>query len=57
MQKARDAFATGKTLSYEFRSKQLKNFLRMFEENETDLISALEADLRKVSSKSTLFHQ
>lgn len=50
MQKARDAFASGRTLPYEFRVKQLKNLLRMFDENDTDLISALESDLRKASS-------
>lgn len=48
VQRSRDAFSTGRTLPYEFRVKQLKNMLHMFEENENDLIGALEADLRKV---------
>ncbi|XP_034245884.1 aldehyde dehydrogenase, dimeric NADP-preferring-like isoform X1 [Thrips palmi] len=54
VQKARDAFGTGRTLSYEFRVKQLKNLLRMFEENDTDLISALESDLRKSKQEACI---
>ncbi|XP_026288446.1 aldehyde dehydrogenase family 3 member B1 isoform X3 [Frankliniella occidentalis] len=54
VQKTRDAFYTGRTLDYEFRVKQLKNLLRLFEENETDLISALEADLRKSKMESCI---
>ncbi|KAJ1530499.1 hypothetical protein ONE63_005397 [Megalurothrips usitatus] len=54
VQRARDAFSTGRTLSYEFRMKQLKNLLRLFEENELDLIAALEADLRKSKMESCI---
>ncbi|XP_053561238.1 aldehyde dehydrogenase family 3 member A2 [Bombina bombina] len=44
---ARQAFATGKTRSLDFRIQQLKSLKRMFIEKETDIIQALKADLNK----------
>lgn len=49
MQRARDAFESGRTRSIDFREKQLKQLLRMYEENTTEMIEALAKDLRKVS--------
>ena len=54
----RSVFATGKTLQYGFRVKQLKNMLQMLDENQDEIIQALETDLRKarmegMSIKST----
>jgi aldehyde dehydrogenase (NAD+) len=49
VQTARDAFETGRTRSIDFREKQLKQLLRMYEENTTEMIEALAKDLRKVT--------
>jgi acyl-CoA reductase-like NAD-dependent aldehyde dehydrogenase len=51
VQRARDAFESGRTRSIDFREKQLKQLLRMYEENTTEMIEALAKDLRKVSNK------
>lgn len=50
MQTARDAFEAGRTRSIDFREKQLKQLLLMYEENTTEMIEALAKDLRKVNS-------
>jgi acyl-CoA reductase-like NAD-dependent aldehyde dehydrogenase len=50
VQAARDAFETGRTRSIDFREKQLKQLLLMYEENVTEMIEALAKDLRKVHS-------
>jgi acyl-CoA reductase-like NAD-dependent aldehyde dehydrogenase len=50
VQTARDAFETGRTKSIDFREKQLKQLLLMYEENTTEMIEALAKDLRKVHS-------
>jgi len=50
VQTARDAFETGRTRSIDFREKQLKQLLLMYEENTTEMIEALAKDLRKVNS-------
>lgn len=44
---ARTAFESGKTKSYEFRVKQLKALLRMYQENTSAILNALHTDLRK----------
>lgn len=43
----RQSFATGKTKPIEWRVKQLKSLLRMYEENEAIFTEALHKDLRK----------
>ncbi len=54
MQKVRAAFASGKTRDVSFRIRQLESLLRMYEENETDLITALYKDLRKPKPEAKL---
>lgn len=44
---ARAAFENGRTRSLEFREQQLKNLLRMYEENEQEMLDALKKDLNK----------
>lgn len=51
---ARQAFDSGKTLSLEFREKQLKSLLKMYKENQTAMIEALHKDLRKSKMESIL---
>ncbi|KAM4795079.1 aldehyde dehydrogenase family 3 member A2 isoform 2-T2 [Rhinophrynus dorsalis] len=45
--RARQAFATGKTRSLDFRIQQLNALKRMFIESETEIREALKADLKK----------
>ncbi|GJQ72349.1 Aldh-III [Trypoxylus dichotomus] len=45
---ARAAFETGRTKSLEFRERQLRNLLRMYEENEQEMLDALKKDLNKI---------
>ncbi|XP_002060993.3 aldehyde dehydrogenase family 3 member B1 isoform X2 [Drosophila willistoni] len=52
LQRARSAFASGKTRDINFRRKQLENLLRCYEEHENDMINALEADLRRPKQES-----
>lgn len=47
MQRAQTAFATGKTRDVDFRIKQLKQCMRMFDECAAEMANALAADLRK----------
>lgn len=44
---ARQAFETGATKSIEFREKQLRALLKMYDENEAAILDALYKDLRK----------
>ncbi|PNF42206.1 Aldehyde dehydrogenase, dimeric NADP-preferring [Cryptotermes secundus] len=55
VQRARDAFEAGRTRSIDFREKQLKQLLRMYEENTTEMIEALAKDLRKSKQEAVLF--
>ena len=55
MQRARDAFATGKTRDINFRIRQLEALLRMYEENETEIVTALYKDLRKPKYEARMF--
>ncbi|XP_071547048.1 aldehyde dehydrogenase, dimeric NADP-preferring-like isoform X2 [Panulirus ornatus] len=52
--KAREAFLSGKTRDVEFRRKQLKALKRMYEENETAFCTALAKDLNKPRQESVL---
>ncbi|XP_017838436.1 aldehyde dehydrogenase family 3 member B1 isoform X1 [Drosophila busckii] len=54
LQRARLAFASGKTRNVSFRRKQLENLLRCYEEHENEIISALEADLRRPKQESLI---
>jgi acyl-CoA reductase-like NAD-dependent aldehyde dehydrogenase len=54
LQTAREAFASGRTRDVDFRIRQLKNLLRMYEENESDISAALYKDMRKPKSESIL---
>ncbi|XP_053310790.1 aldehyde dehydrogenase family 3 member A2 isoform X2 [Spea bombifrons] len=47
VERARQAYATGKTRSLEFRLQQLRAFKRMFIEKEDDIKKAIKADLKK----------
>ncbi|XP_033227379.1 aldehyde dehydrogenase, dimeric NADP-preferring isoform X2 [Belonocnema kinseyi] len=47
VQKTRDAFFSGKTRPLEWRIKQLKQFVKMLEDNATEIQAALQNDLRK----------
>lgn len=49
VERVRNAFNSGKTKSYEFRKHQLEQLLKMYEENGSDIVAALSADLHKVS--------
>ncbi|XP_069674365.1 aldehyde dehydrogenase, dimeric NADP-preferring-like isoform X1 [Periplaneta americana] len=55
VQRARDAFETGRTRSIEFREKQLKQLLRMYNENVNEMIEALAKDLRKSKQEAVVF--
>lgn len=46
MSRARQAFESGKTRDIDFRRKQLKALLRLYEENKEGMAAALAADLR-----------
>lgn len=52
VQRARNAFNSGKTKSVDFRRRQLLNLKRMYEENTTDLINVLAMDLQKSKQES-----
>jgi len=54
VQKVRQAYLSGKTRNVEYRIRQLKNLLRLYEENETALNEALYKDLRKPKHEAKL---
>ncbi|XP_023288339.1 aldehyde dehydrogenase, dimeric NADP-preferring isoform X2 [Orussus abietinus] len=54
VQRARDAFYSGKTRPLEWRIAQLKQFQRMIEENTAEIHAALAADLRRSKFESTV---
>lgn len=54
MQRAREAFQCGTTLSIEFRKRQLKALRRMYEENEAAFCAALAQDLKKPKQEAIL---
>lgn len=48
----REAFASGKTRSYEWRAAQLKSIIKMIDEEEENIMEALQADLSKPKLES-----
>ncbi|CAG9564140.1 unnamed protein product [Danaus chrysippus] len=52
--KARDTFDSGVTKPIEWRRKQLKNLLRMYEENRNAMVDALVKDLRRSKMEAIL---
>jgi aldehyde dehydrogenase (NAD+) len=53
--KARAAYASGKTRPLSFRRAQLNNFRRMFEECADEMLDALRKDLRKARNEAALY--
>lgn len=47
---AKQAFQTNRTKDIKFRKKQLRNLIKLVDENEDLICQALEADLNKVST-------
>lgn len=54
VQEARGAFENGCTKSLEFRECQLRNMLRMYQENEEEMVDALQKDLNKCKFEAVL---
>ncbi|XKL64274.1 hypothetical protein PGB90_004360 [Kerria lacca] len=54
VQRCRNAYESGKTKSISFREKQLKQLLKMYQENESDFIASLASDLRKSKNEAYL---
>lgn len=54
VQRARDAYNRGVTRPIEWRRRQLKNLLRMYEENTNALVEALCKDLRRCKMEAIL---
>lgn len=54
MQRASAVFMSGKTRSLKFREKQLLALQQMYEEKETEMLQALEKDLRKSKQEAML---
>ncbi|OXA56525.1 aldehyde dehydrogenase, dimeric NADP-preferring [Folsomia candida] len=53
--KARNAFNSGKTRSLDFRIEQLKNFQRMIAECSEDILDALAKEMKKSKLEATLY--
>jgi len=51
----RATFSSGKTLSIEFRLKQLRALLRLYEENNDKILEALKLDMRKSELEGYLY--
>ena len=49
---ANEAFANGKTKPVEWRREQLRQLLKMLDENEEDMVAAMHKDLRKPRNES-----
>ncbi len=45
----RDGFRSHVTLDYEYRMKQLRNLKKLLNENEANIMKALDTDLNKVA--------
>lgn len=54
VQRVRTAFQLGRTRKLQFREGQLRAFLRLLDENETSLLDAVYADLRKPPQETSL---
>lgn len=48
VKKLRDTYRTGRTKDVEFRREQLRNLLRLMDENEEEILEAVHKDLHKV---------
>lgn len=48
VKKLRETYRTGRTKDVEFRREQLRNLLRLMDENEEEILEAVHKDLRKV---------
>lgn len=55
VERSRSAFNSGRTLSVEFRKQQLRQLLKMYEENQEAFIDALKSDIRKPKMEAFLF--
>ncbi|CAH2212920.1 jg15869, partial [Pararge aegeria aegeria] len=54
VQKARDTYNSGTTKPLEWRKRQLKSLMRMYEENRGAMIDALVKDLRRSKTEAVL---
>lgn len=55
VQSVRKSFATKRTLDISWRKQQLKNLVKLVDENEAALVDALKKDLRKNSQETSIF--
>ncbi|XP_063864337.1 aldehyde dehydrogenase, dimeric NADP-preferring-like isoform X2 [Scylla paramamosain] len=55
VERSRSAFNSGRTLSLEFRKQQMKQLLKLYEENQQDFIEALKSDVRKPKMEAFVF--
>ena len=53
VQRAREAFLSGRARAVEFRLQQLHGLKRMITENETEISTALKQDINRVSGDTT----
>lgn len=54
LQRANNAFQSGKTKNIVFRRRQLENLLRCYEENRDEMASVLAADLRRPKQEAMI---
>ncbi|XP_059471477.1 aldehyde dehydrogenase family 3 member B1-like isoform X2 [Neocloeon triangulifer] len=54
VQRAHNAFQSGRTRDVEFRRRTLKQMLRMYEENTNEMLEVLNKDLRKSKQEATV---
>ncbi|CAO1387428.1 unnamed protein product [Diamesa tonsa] len=54
LQRANTAFQSGKTKDIQFREKQLKALLCLYEENTEEMVAVLSADLRRSRQEATI---
>lgn len=54
VQRANNAFQSGKTKNVAFRRRQLESLLRCYEENRDEMASVLAADLRKPKQEAMI---
>lgn len=56
VQRAKEAFLSGRTRPLEFRLQQLHALQRLITENEAEISTALKQDINRVSGDSTVLH-
>lgn len=54
VEELRSGFRKGRTAEYEWRVTQLKGLVRMIDERETEIVDALDKDLKKPKMESFL---